>query len=192
MTAPTIWDEGTEPARRVVLLGVALTLTAAAADLLVGHDLGWIFDVGFVLLCPTLALRIHPRDFFPVSVTPPLLMLGLFVVIAAMEPAVLAERGDGVLQGTLSGLAHHSWALFLGYAACLACLQVRRRRIASGRYRPRLQSGSAGRRRRERRQAGGSERRSAEGGPEARRGATTPPTCLDGVAQQARDPRIRT
>lgn len=130
--APTIWDEGTEPARRVVLLGVALLLTAAGVDLLVGHDLGWIFDVGFVLLSPTLALRVHPRDFFPISVTPPLLMLGLFVVIAAMEPAVVAEHGDGVVQGTLSGLAHHSWALFLGYAACLGCLQVRRRRIAAG------------------------------------------------------------
>lgn len=135
--APTIWDEGTEPARRVVLLGVALTLTAAALDLLVGHDLGWIFDVCFVLLAPVLALRVHPRDFFPISLTPPLLLLGLFVVIAVVEPAVIARADDGLVQATLSGLAHHSWALFLGYAGCLAFLQVRRKRIAAGLWRPR-------------------------------------------------------
>lgn len=135
--APTIWDEGTEPARRVVLLGVALTLTAAALDLLLGHDLGWIFDVCFVLIAPALALRVHPRDFFPISLTPPLLLLGLFAVIALMEPAVIARADDGLVQATLSGLAHHSWALFLGYAGCLAFLQIRRRRIATGLARPR-------------------------------------------------------
>jgi hypothetical protein len=140
--APTIWDEGTEPARRVVLLGVALTLTAAALDLLIGHDLGWVFDVCFVLLAPTLALRVHPRDFFSISLTPPLLLLGLFAVIAMMEPAVIARADDGLIQATLSGLAHHSWALFLGYAGCLAFLQIRRRRIAAGLARPRRRPGT--------------------------------------------------
>jgi hypothetical protein len=138
--APTIWDEGTEPARRVVLLGVALMLTAAALDLVIGHDLGWIFDVGFVLLAATLALRVHPHDFFAISVTPPLLMLGLFVVIAAVDPAVIARADDGLIQATLTGLAHHPWALFVGYALCLAFLQIRRKRIATGRARPRPQA----------------------------------------------------
>ncbi len=138
--APTIWDEGTEPARRVVLLGVALMLTAAALDLVIGHDLGWIFDVGFVLLAATLALRVHPHDFFAISVTPPLLMLGLFVVIAAVDPAVIARADDGLLQATLTGLAHHPWSLFVGYALCLAFLQIRRKRISSGRARPPAQS----------------------------------------------------
>lgn len=134
--APTIWDEGTEPARRVVLLGVALTLTAAALDLVIGHDLGWLFDVCFVVLAPALALRVQPRDFFPISLTPPLLLLGLFALIALSEPAVIARADDGLVQATLSGLAHHSWALFLGYACCLAFLQIRRKRIAAGRARP--------------------------------------------------------
>jgi hypothetical protein len=135
--APTIWDEGTEPARRVVLLGVALTLTVTALDLVIGRGLGLIFDVGFVLIAPALALRVHPRDFFPISVTPPLLMLALFVVIAANDPSVIARADDGIVQGTLSGLAHHSWSLFLGYAGCLAFLQIRRKRIAAGLARPR-------------------------------------------------------
>lgn len=140
--APTIWDEGTDPARRVVLLGVALILTAAALDLLVGDDLEWIFDIGFVLLAPTLALRVHPRDFFAISVTPPLLMIGLFAVIALMEPAVIARADDGLVQGTFTGLAHHSWALLIGYGLCLAFLQVRRKRIETGRARPRRVSPS--------------------------------------------------
>lgn len=135
--APTIWDEGTEPARRVVLLGVALILTAAALDLIIKRDLAWIFDLGFVVLAPALALRVHPRDFFPISLAPPLLMLGLFVLIAAMEPELIADPGDSIVQGTLSGLVHHSWALMGGYALCLAFLQVRRKRIAAGLARPR-------------------------------------------------------
>lgn len=144
MAAPTIWDEGTEPARRVVLLGVALTLTAAALDLVVGHDLGWLFDVCFVLIAPALALRVHPRDFFPISITPPLLLLGLFVVIALVEPAVIARADDGLVQATLSGLAHHSWALFLGYAGCLAFLQIRRKRIEAARARRRARASATG------------------------------------------------
>lgn len=142
VAAPTIWDEGTEPARRVVLLGVALTLTAAALDLVIGRNLGWIFDLGFVVLAPTLALRVHPRDFFPVSVTPPLLMLGLFTVIGVMDPAVIARSDDGILQATLTGLTHHSWALVVGYTLCLACLQIRRKRISSGRARRTPTSGT--------------------------------------------------
>lgn len=140
--APTIWDEGTDPARRVVLLGVALILTAAALDLVIGDDLAWIFDIGFVLLAPTLALRVHPRDFFAISMTPPLLMLGLFAVIALLEPAVIARPDDGLVQGTLSGLVHHSWALFIGYGLCLAFLQVRRKRLEIRRARPRRVSPS--------------------------------------------------
>ncbi|MDO7868892.1 DUF6542 domain-containing protein [Nocardioides jiangxiensis] len=135
--APTIWDEGTESARRVVLLGVALTLTVTALDLVIGRGLGIIFDIGFVLIAPALALRVHPRDFFPISVTPPLLMLGLFLAIAADDASVIARADDGLVQATLSGLAHHSWALVLGYAACLAFLQIRRKRIAAGLARPR-------------------------------------------------------
>lgn len=142
--APTIWDEGTEPARRVVLLGVALTLTVAALDLVVGHGLGVIFDIGFVLIAPALALRVHPRDFFPISVTPPLLMLALFVLIAADDPSVIARADDGIVQATFSGLALHSWALFLGYAGCLAFLQIRRKRIAAGLARPRQSSKRSG------------------------------------------------
>ena len=46
--ARTLWEEGTEPGRQVVLLGVAATLTVVVLDLLATGGLGWIYDLAFV------------------------------------------------------------------------------------------------------------------------------------------------
>lgn len=128
----TVWDEGTEPGRQVVALGVALALTAIALDLVIGDGLAWIFDIGFVMICVALALRVRPEDFFPVAVLPPLLMLGVFWLIGLIEPSTIADDNDGAGQAALSGMAHHSGSLLIGYALCLSILEIRRRRMASG------------------------------------------------------------
>jgi hypothetical protein len=85
------------------------------------------FDLWFVLICFGLALLVRPRDFFTVGVLPPLIMLGAFAVLALGRPEAIAEPQDGLVQAVVSGLAHHSVALTIGYALCLATLLARQR-----------------------------------------------------------------
>ena len=125
--ARTVWEEGREPGREVVALGVAVALTAVLADLTLTDEIGLLFDVAFVLLCVLLALRVRPADFFTAGVLPPLLMVGVFVMLGVGRPATIAEPGDGAVQAVVSGLSHHSEALVTGYLLCLAVLLVRSR-----------------------------------------------------------------
>lgn len=126
----TLWDEGHEPGRQVVALGVAVALTTVVVDLAIMGRVSLIFDVCFVALCVALALRVRPDDFFTVGVSPPLLMVAVFVLLGFTRPGVIAEDRDGVVQAVVSGLSHHSAALVVGYALCLACLAIRQRFLA--------------------------------------------------------------
>jgi hypothetical protein len=121
------WHPGHEPGRQVVALGFALALSAALLDLTLGGDITWVFDVVFVLTCGALAVLVRPRDLFTVGVLPPLLMLAVFVLVALADTDALAHRDDSVAQAVVSGLAHHSLALCLGYGLTLALLAQRRR-----------------------------------------------------------------
>ncbi|SFB78642.1 hypothetical protein SAMN04487968_101508 [Nocardioides terrae] len=121
------WHPGHEPGRQVVALGVALVLSGALLDLAITGRITWLFDVVFVLTCAALAVLVAPRDLFTVGVLPPLLMLAVFVLVALAHTAALGHRDDSVAQAVVSGLAHHSLALCLGYALCLALLAQRRR-----------------------------------------------------------------
>ena len=125
--ARTLWEEGTEPGRQVVVLGFAVALTVAVADLLIGNGLGLLFDLLFVVISIGVALLVRPQDFFTVGVLPPLLMLGVFLLLGTVTPGSIAADGDGAFTALLTGLAHHSTALLVGYALCLACLAIRRK-----------------------------------------------------------------
>ena len=115
----------------MVVLGVAVSLTVAALDLLITGSLGMLFDLTYVALCVALALRVRPRDFFTVGVLPPLLMLGTFWLLGLLTPGSIANDGDGTIRAVLTGLADHSGALVTGYALCLACLAIRRSVVQS-------------------------------------------------------------
>lgn len=129
----TLWEEGHEPGRQVVALGLALALTAVVLDQwIVGH-VGLLFDVCFVLLCIATALAVRPADFFTVGVLPPMLMVVVFTMLGATHPDSIADPGDGVVQAVVSGLSHHAGALVTGYLLCLAILAVRQRVQASKR-----------------------------------------------------------
>lgn len=137
-----MWEEGREPGGRVVALGVAIALTAVAAELLIHGEITWLFDLIFVILCVTLALRVRPSDFFMIGVLPPLLMLGVFFLVALNSPAVIAHEQDGTIQALVTGLASHAGALITGYALCLGSLAMRQhiyRKRAEGRVRPPVQ-----------------------------------------------------
>lgn len=120
------WD-GVSRGSEVVALSVALTLTAATAEITFHGHLHIFFDLCFVAVCLAAAMLVRPRDFFTIGVLPPLLMFGTMVLVALNGPAVVATRHDSLVQAVVTGLAHHSIALFVGYAACLTTLVLRRR-----------------------------------------------------------------
>lgn len=123
--ARTIWEEGREPGRLVVALGIAIAFSAVALDLVVNREITWLFDIAFVVGCVTMALRVRPADFFAIGVLPPLLMLGIFVVLGIASPGVIADPLDGTIQSVVTGLAHHAGALVTGYGLCLGALAMR-------------------------------------------------------------------
>ena len=120
------WHPGHEPGRQVVALGLALALTVAVLDTLITGSVTWAFDICFVVLCAALAVLVAPRDMFTVGVLPPVIMLTVFVLVAIANADALGRRDDSVAQAVVSGLAHHSLALCLGYGMCLALLAQRR------------------------------------------------------------------
>ena len=123
----TLWEQGREPGRQVVALGAAVALTAVVLDVALGGDLGLLFDLTFVAMCVLAALRVRPTDSFTVGVLPPLLMLGVLVLLDIARPEVLGHPRDGAVQSVVTGLAHHSGALVTGYLLCLAVLAIRHR-----------------------------------------------------------------
>jgi hypothetical protein len=125
--ARTLWEEGREPGRQVVALGVAVALTVLIVDLSLVGRVSLFFDLCFVVLCIGLALAVRPSDFFVVGVLPPLIMVGVFTLLGFTRPDVIAQPQDGVVQSVVSGLSHHSGALVAGYVLCLITLAVRQR-----------------------------------------------------------------
>jgi hypothetical protein len=109
----------------MIALAVALALSAVVLDVALGQGLGLFFDLCFVAICVAIALLVRPRDFFTVGVLPPLLMLGVFVLLDIARPEVLGHPQDGVVQSVVTGLAHHSEALVSGYVVCLTVLAIR-------------------------------------------------------------------
>ena len=130
--ARTLWEEGREPGRQVVALGIAAALTVVVVDLLLGGHISFFFDLCFVALCVGLALTVRSSDFFTVGVLPPLLMVGVFVLVGISRPSVIGHPEDGAVQAVITGLSEHSLALVAGYVLCLATLYVRQRVTRSG------------------------------------------------------------
>ena len=133
---PLLWQRGREPAHALAALAVAVTLTLVVADTWIFATVGLLFDLGFVVLCGALALAVRPGEFILVGLFPPVVMLAVFTLFGLTNPDVVAHPDDGVVQAVVSGVSHHSLALFVGYAACLGCLGYRQRlldaRDASG------------------------------------------------------------
>jgi hypothetical protein len=125
------WDDGREPGRAVVALGAALALSVIVVNVAMVGRVSMFFDLWFVLICLGLALLVQHRDFFTVGVLPPLIMLGAFAVLALGRPEAIAQRQDGLVQAVVSGLAHHSVALIVGYGLCLVTLFARQRATAA-------------------------------------------------------------
>ena len=120
--AHTWWQVGQEPGRQVVSLGVALTLTAVALDVLLVGSLTLFFDLCFVALCLGLAALVRRQHFYLVTLLPPALMVLVFGFVAVVARDAIADPRDSFLQAVISGVVTHGVALFVGYALCLGWL----------------------------------------------------------------------
>ncbi len=123
----TLWEEGSQPGRLVRAVAVTALVLTAVLDVLLFEKLSLLFDLAFVALCVGAALAVRPRDFFVVGVLPPLMMLGAVLLLGLFWRDSVAERGDGLVQAVVSGLAHHAGALVTGYVLTLAILALRQR-----------------------------------------------------------------
>jgi lysylphosphatidylglycerol synthetase-like protein (DUF2156 family) len=121
-----LW-EGRTRGSEVAALATALTLTVATLEITLAAQLGLFFDLCFVVICLMAALMVRPRDYFTVGVLPPLLMFVTMVLVALNGPKMIANPHDSLVQAVITGLAHHSVALFAGYAVCLLTLLARQR-----------------------------------------------------------------
>ncbi|WP_235737865.1 DUF6542 domain-containing protein [Nocardioides alcanivorans] len=129
--ARTIWEEGDEPARSVATLGVAVAVSLLLVDLLVTSSVSVLFDIGFVLLCIILALRVRRDDFTLVGVLPPALMVGTFWLHA------LFVTDESTAQALIRTLSEHVGALVAGYVLFLGLLWVRHEFLRRRRRDPR-------------------------------------------------------
>ena len=116
------WEVGREPARQVVSLGVAVTLTAVSIDVLLVGRLSLFFDLSFMALCLGLAALVRREDFFPVALLPPLLMSAVFGFVALVARDARDDRLQHAVTRVGDGVATHGVALFVGYALCLGWL----------------------------------------------------------------------
>jgi hypothetical protein len=123
--ARAFWDVGHEPGRGLIALGFAVALTAVAIDVFLVGQLSLFFDLTFVTLCLGLATLVRTSDFFVVALLPPAILLGVFILVAAVAPHAMADSGDSFVQALISGLVRHSWALLVGFALCLGWLGIR-------------------------------------------------------------------
>jgi hypothetical protein len=127
VSAPTVWEEGRWSGRRVTRFSVVVCALLVGIDLAATGRLERIFDSGFIVLCVGMALAVRPQDFFRVGVLPPMLLLGIAVALGLGHRAAIAAADDGFIQSVISGLAHHSGPLLVGYALALAVLGIRSR-----------------------------------------------------------------
>jgi hypothetical protein len=136
VSAPTLWEEGRWSGRRVTRLSVLVLALLVGADVAATGRLERVFDSGFIVLCVGMALAVRPQDFFRIGVLPPMLLLGLSVLLALGHRSAIAGAHDGFVQSVISGLAHHSGSLMAGYALTLAVLGIRSRVLRRHAHRP--------------------------------------------------------
>ncbi len=134
----TLWEEGTHPGPLVIRAAILALLAVTLLSLLVGNRIGIVFDIAFVLICVGAALWVHPKDFFSIGVLPPLLLGVAVTALAIVDRVAVAKPHDPLVQAVVSGLAHHSLALAIGYTLTLLILALRQVALRNrGTLRPR-------------------------------------------------------
>lgn len=100
-----------------------------ATSIVLDHDLGLFFGVGFVLISLTAALAADIRSLYTPGVLPPLLLIGLLTVVAHLEPEAIAVTGlaesASTAQRVIAGVVDHATALVAGHVLALGAIAYR-------------------------------------------------------------------
>jgi len=123
---------GAEPPRRLVLLGAAAGLVlAATCEILVRGSLGLVTGLGLVVVSIGAALLMRPAELFTAGILPPLLSLGLLIVVAVVHPQAIGVRsldpGAGTAQVVIAGFVDLAGALVVAHLLALLLVGMRMR-----------------------------------------------------------------
>lgn len=123
------WVDAEPPIPFVLGAAAILLLAAAAVEIALGDTVGWFFGGSLVLVSAGAAVLVRPRDLFTAGVLPPLLLLGLLVVLAVAHPDGIAvtelEPSASVPQRVIAGFVDLAGALVVAHAVTFALVALR-------------------------------------------------------------------
>lgn len=111
--------------RGMVTLGVGAMLVITLLDLADGR-IGFLFSLGFALVVVTLAMAIDVRDLFPAGILPPILLLGLLLVLCVVKGSSVAVNGveadAGLVTRYIATVIDHGLTLVVGHGLALGVI----------------------------------------------------------------------
>lgn len=110
---------------------VACTVMGAVTAVSIAFDdgLGLFFGVSFVLVSVTAALAADVRSLYAPGVLPPLLLIGLLLIVAQVAPEAIDAPGladtASATQRIIAGVVDHATALVAGHVLALGAIAYR-------------------------------------------------------------------
>lgn len=103
----------------------------ALIEILLAGSVGWLLGLALIVVSVGVALTVRPRDLFTAGVSPPLLLLGVLLVVAALhgDGIQVGRLGAdaGVAQSVIAGFVHLAGALVVAHALALVVVALRGR-----------------------------------------------------------------
>lgn len=111
--------------RGMIVLAVVAMAAITGLDL-IDSSIGFIFSLGFTLIVLTTALAVNVRKLFPAGVMPPLLLLGMLLLLCIAWPSSVAVDGTpdsaGLFTRYLATVIDHGATLFIGHGLAIAAI----------------------------------------------------------------------
>ena len=117
-------------ARGIVVVALLTSSSAAWLEIALTGRLGWFFDVSFVLVSATNALAASGVAMYAPTIVPPVVLVAVLVIIAAVRPEAVQETGTppdaSLVQLVVVALVQHALALMLALGSALGIVGWRR------------------------------------------------------------------
>jgi hypothetical protein len=116
-------------ARQAIALAVLALAVVTVLDVTTDGRLGSIFSIGFVLVVLTVPLAVDVRSLLPAGVLPPVLLVVLVGIVAAVSPDAVdvpgLPEGTGWFGRTLTGTIDRGVTLMVGHGLALLAVVTR-------------------------------------------------------------------
>lgn len=114
---------------QVIALACAVMGIVTAASITLSDGLGVFFGLSFVLVSVTAALSADIRALYTPGVLPPLLLIGLLILVAQLAPDAIEAPGlaesASATQRVIAGVVDHATALVIGHILALCAIAYR-------------------------------------------------------------------